>query len=494
MYNISTSISGRNPKWRSRPPDGWPVMVWFHSGDFNTGTPAIWDASVFVAKQKVLVVTVAYRLNILGFFTTTDSESAGNFGLLDQVAALDWIKQNIELFDGAATSVTIFGHSAGAISVGLHMMSPLSRGKFHRAIAMSGDAINSVRMPHDEMSVVDEVAETFGCYRKTSDLMECLRNVQVETLVQASSFIETWGPIVDADTSNATDGPFLPRHPRDIGSDELWAVPLVAGYTGNEQALAYIELIGSENADGRLTPNQFEAMVRDDTVAAVVAPSDNSSCELKPDLVAEGVLFFYRPHPPSRDQKILRDRYLDLQTEKNYAAGLTQLAAKVASHPSKVQSFVYRFDYRARTPQVTRDVPEWAGVPHMFELPFVWGLPYSTGTPAIQWNQADKKMSDSVMAMMAQFARSGSPSLGAVVKWEPYTERQPNLLIIDRNIEMSNEVAIDHKALAFWNEYYPVLLDAAINNCCNVTSAAISLHGRFPKMAAALALTRFILR
>jgi carboxylesterase type B len=107
--------------------------------------------------QQVLVVTVAYRLNILGFFTTTDSESPGNYGMLDQIAALDWIKDHIELFDGSSTNIIIYGHSAGAISVGLHMMSPLSKGKFAKGIAMSGDPINSVRVPQDEINIVDQV-------------------------------------------------------------------------------------------------------------------------------------------------------------------------------------------------------------------------------------------------------------------------------------------------------------------------------------------------
>ncbi|XP_011498444.1 PREDICTED: acetylcholinesterase isoform X2 [Ceratosolen solmsi marchali] len=454
----------------NRPPEGWPVMVWFHGGDFNTGTPAIWDASVFVTKQKVLVVTIAYRLNILGFFTTTDSESPGNYGMLDQIAALDWVKDHIELFDGSSTNIIIYGHSAGAISVGLHMMSPLSKGKFSKAIAMSGDPINSVRTPQDEMPIVDQVVDKFGCYRKTSDLMQCLRNVDIDILIRETADIETWGPIVDAETNNSTEGAFLPRHPREVELDDIYAVPFVTGFTSNEQALAYIETIGSENVDGRLPINQFERMIREESNAAVIAPDENSTCELRPELVSEAVLFFYRPHPLSRDQKLLRDRYLDLQTEKNYAAGLMQFAAKISSHPSRVQAFVYRFDYRARTQAVTRDVPEWAGVPHMFELPFVWGLPYGMSTN-IQWNTADKKMADTMMGMLSGFARTGNPSIGGI-KWEPYMERTPGILIIERNIDMNVAGAVDYKALAFWNDYYPILLEAATNNCCNVTNSA----------------------
>ncbi|XP_078038305.1 carboxylesterase 5A [Augochlora pura] len=452
----------------NKPDDGWPVMVWFHGGDFNTGTPAIWDATVFVNKQKVLVVTVAYRLNILGYFTTTDPEAPGNYGMLDQIAALDWVQKNIQYFNGSPSNVVIYGHSSGAISVGLHLISPMSKGKFSKAIAMSGDAISSVGSPRAELPVVDIIAEKFGCYRRpTSALMECLRRVDVGILVKESSDIETWGPIVDAETNNQTE-PFLPMHPRDaLDSGQLNSVPLLVGYTKNEQSLAYMESLGKGNPDGKLSSSKFEMLITDEFLSAISCMEDNSTCESKPETVADAVLFFYKPHPPSKNQSVLRDRYLDLQTEKNFAAGLTLLAGKVGSEKP---AFVYRFDYRPKTQYITNDVPEWVGVPHMFELPFVWGLPLVPGT-SIQWNFGDKQMAEVMIMMLASFARSGNPSL-TNNKWEPYTEEKPGILIIDRNIDMSDGNDVDYKALDFWNEYYPRLLQEAMDNCCNVTSGA----------------------
>ncbi|XP_073968128.1 fatty acyl-CoA hydrolase precursor, medium chain [Bombus fervidus] len=496
---------------RNKPSDGWPVMVWFHGGDFNTGTPAIWNASIFVSRQKVsystnildsknskitifhplhnldfkndhinicnnyyeitctgssspqiMVITVAYRLNILGFFTTMDSEAPGNYGMFDQIASLDWIQKKIQHFGGSPYNVVIYGHSSGAISVGLHLVSPLSRGKFSKAIAMSGDAVSSVGSPQNELPVVDIVTDTFGCYRRpTSALMECLRRVNVTALVDLTSSIETWGPIVDYETNNSTE-PFLPMHPKDIlDSGTLNSVPLIVGYTNNEQALAYIESLDKGDLDGKLSYRNFEMMITDEFVSLV--QEDNSTCELKPEMVAEAVLFFYKPHPPSKDQGNLRDRYLDLQTEKKYAAGLTLLAGKVSKEKL---AYVYRFDYRPKTQSVIKDVPEWAGVPHMFELPFFWGLPQMTNSP-VQWNFADKKMAEVVMGMLGNFAKNGNPG---IVKWESYTEEDPGILIIDRNLDMSDSNVIDYKALAFWNEYYPMILKETMNNCCNMTS------------------------
>ncbi|XP_003703679.2 fatty acyl-CoA hydrolase precursor, medium chain [Megachile rotundata] len=451
----------------NKPDEGWPVMVWFHGGDFNTGTPAIWDASIFVNKHKVIVVTVAYRLNILGFFTTTDAEAPGNYGMFDQIASLDWVQKKIHHFGGTSSNVVIYGHDSGAISVGLHLISPLSKGKFSKAIAMSGDALSSVGTLQRELSVVDIVAEKFGCYRRpTSALMECLRRVPVKLLVHQSSDIESWGPITDFETNNSTE-PFLPDHAINmLESGNFYSVPLLAGYTNNEYALTYIEGLDKENAEGKMSYDTFQMMITDWFSALVQGPEDNSTCELKPEMVAEAVLFFYKPHPPTKDQGALRDRYLDLQIDRNIAAGMTLLAGKVAKEK---RAFVYRFDYRPKTQSVIKDVPEWAGVPHMFELPFVWGLPLQAGSP-IQWNFNDKKMAEVVMAMIAGFVKTGNPSLNNV-KWEPYTEDEPGILIIDRNIDMAQANTVDYKALAFWNEYYPMILEEATNNCCNVTGS-----------------------
>ncbi|EFN68706.1 Acetylcholinesterase [Camponotus floridanus] len=461
-------------------PDGrtnerWPVMVWFHGGDFNTGTPAIWDASIFVMKQKVLVVTVAYRLNILGFFTTTDSEAPGNYGIFDQIAALDWVKRKIKHFNGSPSNIVIYGHSSGAISVGLHMLSPLSRGKFNKAIAMSGDAINSVRSPEMEVPVVNFVADKFGCNRQpTSALMECLRRLDADHIVKHTSSIESWGPIVDAETNNGTD-PFLPQHPKDIlDSGNFNAVPLIVGYTKNEQVLAIIESTREYGGDleNGLSPERFETMILDEFSSAVPFMDENSTCTSKPEMVTNAVLFFYKPYPSTRNTTVFRDRYLDLQTERTFGAGLTMLAGQVAK---RATTFVYRFDYRAKTQSVTKEIPEWAGVPHMFELPFVWGLPFQMSSPQMQWLPNDRKTSDTMMTMMATFAKTGDPSItggtGPSVKWESFTQDDPKILIIDKNIEMGEPNAVDHKALAFWNDYYPQVVEEA-TTCCNVTNTA----------------------
>lgn len=122
-------------------PDGFATIIWFHPGNFDTGSPALWNPHPLVYRQRVIVVTLSWRLNVLGFFTTTDGESAGNMGLMDQQAAMKWVKNNIKHFGGNPDNISLMGYGSGALSIVLHMVNPVSRGLFHKAIVMSGKYI-----------------------------------------------------------------------------------------------------------------------------------------------------------------------------------------------------------------------------------------------------------------------------------------------------------------------------------------------------------------
>ncbi|XP_018431316.1 PREDICTED: cocaine esterase-like, partial [Nanorana parkeri] len=118
-----------------------PVMVFIHGGALVMGAAMMFEGSALSAHENVVVVSIQYRLGILGFFSSGDSQAAGNYGFLDQVEALRWVKENIADFGGDPDSVTIFGESAGGVSVSALVLSPLAKGLFHRAIAESGVAI-----------------------------------------------------------------------------------------------------------------------------------------------------------------------------------------------------------------------------------------------------------------------------------------------------------------------------------------------------------------
>lgn len=120
---------------------------------------------------------------------------------------------------------------------------------------------------------------------------------------------------------------------------------------------------------------------------------------------------------------------------------------------------MYRFDYRLKTVGVGDAVPDWVNVPHQYELPFVWGMPYWTSLPTqVVWNSQDKKIADIVMSLWASFAKTRNPTQqiqGGAVKWEPFTEANPGLMVLDRNFSMTDASTFDYKSFAFWNSYYP---------------------------------------
>ncbi|NWR64616.1 SASB hydrolase, partial [Bucorvus abyssinicus] len=132
LYLNVYSPAGSNKK------DKLPVMVWIHGGNFIFGGASRYDGSALSAYENIVIVIIQYRLGLLGFFNTGDEHARGNWGFLDQVAALRWIQENIEQFGGDPGSVTLFGVSAGSCSVFAHVLSPLSKGLFHKAISESG--------------------------------------------------------------------------------------------------------------------------------------------------------------------------------------------------------------------------------------------------------------------------------------------------------------------------------------------------------------------
>uniref|UniRef100_A0A8C8M9E7 Carboxylic ester hydrolase n=1 Tax=Oncorhynchus tshawytscha TaxID=74940 RepID=A0A8C8M9E7_ONCTS len=152
-----------------------PVMVWIHGGGFAMGSASTYDGSALAAYQDVVVVVIQYRLGLLGFFSTGDKYAPGNMGLLDQVEALRWVQEHIHNFGGNSKSVTIFGESAGGVSVSLLLHSPLSAGLFHRAIAESGTASMDAIINSDPLSVAQVFSNSFSpqkkgkhCHRYTS--------------------------------------------------------------------------------------------------------------------------------------------------------------------------------------------------------------------------------------------------------------------------------------------------------------------------------------
>jgi carboxylesterase type B len=419
-------------------------------------------------------VSAAYRLNILGFLCTLDSVSPGNYGMLDQVAVLDWVKEKIPTFGGSTNNITLFGHGSGGVSVGLHLVSPLSAGKFHKAIAMSGNALVpwAVKKPEAEEMKLALIAEKFNCPKSPSlKLVECLRKIDALTLAKSSSSVDigTWGPVIDGDYANASYI-FLPQDPLDLMKDGQTKnmVPLMVGYTDMEEALMF----SNTNLEKGIDRGQFESLMLDQISTEL--NDANMSCTNE-QYILDAVLFYYSPQPQTTDTMMLRQKLMDFATEKKYGAGAFLQAIYNSKHSP---TFLYRFDYKIRTTISDSPLPDWVHVPHLYDLPFIWGMPYwtaTTSTPTTQkilWNSADKKIADVVMSLWANFIKFANPvQNGVLVKWDAFSEETPGILIIDSKFNTSDVSNFDYKSFSFWNDYYPKVVESA-SSCCNTTNGA----------------------
>ncbi|XP_072402573.1 fatty acyl-CoA hydrolase precursor, medium chain [Diabrotica undecimpunctata] len=456
------------------PKQGFATVIWFHPGNFTTGTPAMWNPHTLVYRQRVIIVTVSYRLNIMGFFTTMDGEASGNYGLLDQQAAMMWVKKNIKLFGGNSDNICIMGYGTGAMSVGLHLINPQSRGLFNKAIAMSGNILNPSEVKHaqEDKDLLDVLSSSFGCDRKpTSALIQCLRHAEAESLVQQTVNIN-WRPILDAEITNSSV-PFLSDLPiRYFERGDYEKVPLLTGYTHMEHIL---EIDSLKNITS--TSNEYLQALLTDLISGDIPIVNNSesSCVYNSDHLIDAVMFFYSPSIPVKDAESFREILINFFTERNVASSVVQLASLISKEQP---TYVYRFDMKPSTPAAVINLPEWATVPHLFDLLYVWGVPYWTTNQ--DWDIRDKRISDTIMSFWMNFAKSSNPTENSIypVTWEKYTEESPGILIIDGNFNMSNSKNLNYKAFDFWNKYYPKV-KAIATQCCESFDTGSSLQTHF---------------
>lgn len=457
------------------PTDSWPVIIWLHSGDFIRGSPNDIDPFQIVLKQKVLLVTVAYRLNIFGFFTSMDRQSTGNYGLMDQSAAMDWVKRNIKLFDGNPKSVTLMGHGSGAISAALHLTSGMwSEDVFHKVIIMSPTSYfdYAVRDVKAYSSAIDQTAITFGCFRKpTTKMMDCLREVPSQTLNQGAS---EWGPVVDFGLRDDIP-PFIRGHPKILIDQGLVRnVSMLIGYTDMEEALDI--QMGFIMEDG-VTDEMYQTLIEDVALNDLQSLEMNDTCGSNNKIVLDAINFVYKPFAQTTDTSELRRKYIDFHNERHYLAPIFHLAAAV-SRTNVV--YLYRFDIKPQTAAAIEGLPNWVTVIHRFDQIFVWGFPYwSKPKNTTIWDNADKRVTDLIMTMWMNFAKFSNPSeFGIYIKWDKFTPMNQNVLIIDRSFNMSNPSDINYIGIKFWNEYYEQIILFAMQ-CCNATSSASQIFSTY---------------
>nr|XP_054496522.1 fatty acyl-CoA hydrolase precursor, medium chain-like [Agelaius phoeniceus] len=400
-----------------------PVLVWIHGGALVFGAASSYDGSVLAAFDNVVVVAIQYRLGIAGYFSTGDEHARGNWGYLDQVAALRWIQENIMHFGGDPGSVTIFGESAGGISVSALVLSPLAKGLFHKAISESGTAALGLFTDQPKEDA-QKIAAVSGCEKSSSAAMvECLRGKTEEELLQITQKMDVLF------ISACVDGEFFPKSPRELLSEKsINAVPYIIGVNNCE--------FGWVMPTGLKYPPFVDGLDKD--VARQTLQS-NLAVFIK-GLTSEVVDRVYKEYMGDAESPAqVRDGLLDAMGDVYFVIS----SVEVARYHRDAGNPVYFYEFQHRPSSAEGLVPEFVKADHGAEIAFVFGKPFLAGGATEEENE----LSRTVMRYWTNFAKNGNPNGEGLVHWPQYDLEEKYLAI---DLEQKAAKKLKEHRVQFW--------------------------------------------
>lgn len=409
-----------------------PVMVWIHGGGFITGSGAlpVYDGSLLAREGDVVVVTLSYRLGALGFLhlpeLAEEGGATGNFGLLDQIAALEWVRENIDRFGGDPDRVTLFAQSAGAMCAGALLSAPRARDRFARLILQSGAAQN-VHVPETAQRVREFFCEAAGVTAAPGpDTVARLRALPTDAVLEAQArTIEALrAEIAEPAFQPVVDGDLLPTLPRlAIERAEVSSVPLLVGTNRDEWKFYGLGDPKAALLDDAGLLRRFRRGL----------PGEDASGRAW----AERVVQVYREARDGRASVEARELWFAIQTDRWFRFPAMRLAERHALHQPDTHAYLFTWSTPAMNGML--------GSCHSLEIPFVFG---SVGHPSLQAivpsepgvNELSRRMRDTWL----RFAGGDAPD------WPAYErERRATMLFGDT---CGVEFAPAEPERAFWEE------------------------------------------
>nr|XP_033321217.1 uncharacterized protein LOC117217606 [Megalopta genalis] len=439
----------------------YPVMVFIHGESFewNSGNP--YDGAILSAYGNVIFVTINFRLGILGFLRPgIRDDTASNFGLLDQIAALLWIRENIAEFGGDPDSVTLLGHGTGAIFANLLLISPVAnkKGLFKRAILMSGSALSADAIGKAPLQITKQVAHALNCPTTTdTDLALCLRNQDVNKLLDVKihkpKYVPAFAPLID----NAV----IPDKPLNLmkNTQLFGRFDLMYGVTESEKfhILPPVALLHG------MLDGQRDEVLRDHAKA---------THELEPELILSKILEQYGDFSAGFTNEYAmknRDMVLEAISDSGTVAPLI-MTANLHSRANP-KSYMYVFSH----PKAMQDYSgqQRQRTVHGEELPYVLGVPLDGNKYDLRrrYNIGETLFSEAMMNWWCSFAYVGNPNIAKrypyltdglkewgqyEIEWPEYEPRNQTYL----NLTIPPSIGSRYRLaeMQFWNEDLPILL------------------------------------
>nr|XP_003217974.2 PREDICTED: acetylcholinesterase [Anolis carolinensis] len=411
-----------------RPSTPTPILVWIHGGSgFSSGSASLdlYNGASLAAREKVIVASINYRLGALGFLSLPPA-IPGNMGLLDQQLALTWVKENAAAFGGDPSKITIFGHNGGAVSVGLHLLSPRSQPLFSQAILQSAvpNVLWGWKSPEEVKQKTLALSQLLGCGEIDENaVLSCLREKNATEFGQQElPMMEKSEFLLDLPFLPTTDGDFLPEDPQKLlQSGHIQVKPILLGATSDE-ASAFVLYYYPHVKDGLISWNQLLKVAKM-TIRNANA-EDVKAVALKYSEDYEGAAQY-------------RSAMNQMISEYGFWCPLAEFAATV----QKAGSPVYAYTFSHHTSGSF--FPEWLGAPHGAELPYIFGSLEVAVAVNKTYTEAEAALSHRIMHYWAEFARNGNPtgSNAKVGEWPLYNATQKKVFLLNTEVPQNPQVS-----------------------------------------------------
>ncbi|XP_072034405.1 neuroligin-4, X-linked-like [Amphiura filiformis] len=381
------------------------VMVFIHGGNYNEGSGNMYDGSILASYGDVIVVTVNYRLGILGFLSTGDAASRGNYGLRDQLAALKWINANIANFGGDPERVALIGSDSGASSVGFLMMSNLTKGLVHNIIAQSGSALATWALTQEPKSFARRAGKELGCTAIPSlKLVDCMRQLPASSFenlkIQAPLYFNAFAPVIDGELIREDPKIFFFFFSRKEANISCGCSYL----TGVSRTEAFDYVGDDVDGAGQIEVSEYQRIL-DGFVQNHFGGTMQAG-----EVIKEAINYEYRhwdAEGPESNKYTLTDTIVDVLSDHEYVAPAVETAKYLAR--GEIDVYFYVFGHKSKN-----DIyPKWTGSVHEADLGFVFGAPLVPGTMgmfSLNYTKGDAPISLAVMNYWTNFAKSGNPN------------------------------------------------------------------------------------
>ncbi|XP_055854089.1 juvenile hormone esterase-like [Episyrphus balteatus] len=416
-----------------------PVIVFIHAGGFygSSGRSNTDAGPQLLMDRDIVLVTINYRLGTLGYLATGTAEAPGNAGFKDQVIALRWVRDHIRNFGGDPNSVTLLGYSAGSMSIGLHMVSPMSKGLFHKGIAMSGSPALLEKYKEDQLDLAQRQAKLLNCSVDNIDeIVKCIKETPFEDFLKTFDKMFdfgyhpmlNWRPVIEKDFGQErflTDDPVAA-----LEQGNFQKIPLIVGMTKDEFArIAYYNL-KDEKIAKKMNENWEE-----------IAP----------------IMLHYRNVTNSKENSnLLRDAY---HMDKEIIPGTTPFEPFGKLYSDGVIGFpvhrfvhlvgkytpvhYYCFSYKGRFSDFKYPGDTAYGAVHHDDLLYLLHVPRLA--PLFSKTDPEDKIVERLTRLWTQFAKTGNPNnkMDEYLKnleWNPFTIEDENYLNIGDEFSMGKKL------------------------------------------------------